>query len=158
MKFGIEYTDKTEDRLLIYRTNESSFDTEPTVRWINYDIVINKLNLTVVDEDNKIVQVWGFCPYRAWLKSNFSNPEYSKGILKVMDDLEPGFSYRHTDDEWRIFVNIHTGWVCLGDPEKTGKGIEFVNNCVAIIDNNDELVSLWLKPTYLPEINWERPD
>lgn len=38
------------------------FDIEPTVQEINLDIVVNKLNLTVVD-NNKVIQVWGFCGF-----------------------------------------------------------------------------------------------
>src|SRR6218665_2686783 len=75
MKFLIEYTDTADQKILIYDIEYCSFDTEPTVREINFDVVINKLNLTAIDDDNKIVQVWGFCGYNEWIKSRYEAPE-----------------------------------------------------------------------------------
>lgn len=150
MKFLIEYTNSTEQRLLFYRPDEYSFDIEPTVHEIDFDLIINQLNLTVVDD--KVVQVWGFCPYGGWIKSNYSVPKFEKGILKVQTELKPGFAYGiNNGKDWPVYVNIKTGWVCIGDPEKINKAVEFINNCVAVV-NNEELVSLWLKPKTLPKM------
>jgi len=70
-----------------------------------------------------------------------------------MDNLESGFSYGiNSDDEWPVYVNQKTGWICVGNPERSGEAVEFMNNCVAVVDNNNKLVSLWLKPQELPLI------
>ena len=74
MKFLIEYTDTMRQATLIYDIEECSFDTEPTVQEINFDVVLNKLNLTVIDDDNKIAQVWGYCGYYEWIKSSYKIP------------------------------------------------------------------------------------
>ncbi len=152
MKFSIEYTAKIEPKKLIYRIDEWSFDTEPSVQEINFDIVVNKLNLTVVDNDNKIVQLWGFCGLDEKMKSTYKVPEYKAGILRVVDDLEGGLAYRVNKDELPIYVNTRTGWVCVGDPDKKGNAVEFISNCVAVINSDNEFVSLWLKPDRLPDI------
>jgi uncharacterized protein YbdZ (MbtH family) len=153
MKFLIEYTDIVEQKTLIYDIEECSFDTEPTVQEINFDVVINKLNLTAIDDDNKIVQVWGFCGYNRWIKSSYEVPERKKGILKVLDDLTSGVgSFSINKEDVPIYVNVQSGWVCIGNPEKKGNAVEFINNCVAVIDNDKEFVSLWLKPERLPDI------
>ena len=70
MKFNVEYTGVAEERVLTYDIEECSFDIEPTVQEINLDIVVNKLNLTVVD-NNKVIQVWGFCGFTTWIKSRY---------------------------------------------------------------------------------------
>jgi hypothetical protein len=154
MKFIIDYTKFIgNSKCLTYDLEEFSFDTEPSVQEINFDVVVNKLNLSTIDDDNKIVQLWGFCGYKEWKKSNYNVPQYYKaGILKVIDDLEEGFSYRVSGNDLPMFVNLQTGWVCIGNPEKKGNAVEFINNCVAVIDDDGEFVSLWLKPEKLPDI------
>ncbi|WP_138927870.1 hypothetical protein [Verminephrobacter aporrectodeae] len=152
MKFLVEYTSTLDKKSLKYNIEECSFDTEPSIKEINFDIVLNKINLTVVDNDNKIVQLWGFSGYNEWIKSNHEAPPCQKGILKVLDDLEPGFSYCVSKDDFPVYVNIRTGWVCIGNPEGKGSVVEFINNCIAIIDDDKEFVSLWLRPEKLPNI------
>ena len=36
--------------------------------------------------------------------------------------------------------------------EKQGNAVEFINNCVAVIDDDKEFISLWLKPQSLPNL------
>jgi uncharacterized protein YbdZ (MbtH family) len=55
------------------------------------------------------------------------------------------------NEDWLVHVNVKTGWVCIGNPEKKGNAVEFINNCVAVIDDK-EFVSLWLKPLKLPNL------
>ncbi|QJB37208.1 hypothetical protein HF324_04810 [Chitinophaga oryzae] len=153
MKFCINYTNVIEQKTLIYHIEECSFDTEPAVQEINFDIALNKLNLTATDDDNKIAQVGGFCGYNEWIKSNYQVPERKSGVLKVLDDLVSGEgSYAISKEDFPVYVNIQTGWVCIGNPEKGGDAVEFITNCVAVIDSNKNFVSLWLKPKKLPDI------
>lgn len=149
MKFLIEYTGKTEQRILTYNIAEFSFDVEPTVQFIDFNIVVNKLNLSVVDY-HKIIQVWGYCGLANNIKSNYEVPKYEKGLLIIVDHFKPGYSYRLTNGDLPIYVNTKTGWICIGDPIKLGNAVEFINNCVAVIDEDKEFVALWLKPHILP--------
>ncbi len=151
IKFNIEYTDSVEDKKLIYDTEEYSFDTEPSIYETNFDVVINKLNLTIID-NGKVVQVWGFCGYNEWIKSNDIVPSSRKGILRVVNDLEGGLSYRVGNEDFLIYVNTKTGWVCIGNPKKTGNAVEFMNNCIVVVNEEQEFVSLWLKPDKLPKM------
>ncbi len=153
MKFSIEYTSNIEPKKIIYHIDEWSFDTEPIVQEVNFDIVLNKLNLTAIDNDNKIVQVWGFCGLDKKMKSSYEVPKRRKGILKVLDDLTSGVgSFSINKEDVPIYVNVQSGWVCIGNPEKKGNAVEFINNCIAVIDDDKEFVSLWLKPERLPDI------
>lgn len=153
MRFIIEYTNQTQNRLLKYIIDEYSFDCEPTHDEINFEIVVNKLSLTV-NENNEVFQVLGFCPYGEWIKANYNVPKSKKGLLKVKDNFDPGFSYKvNKDKDFPIYVNITTGWVCVGNPKEQGNSVEFMNNCIANINNNEQLVSLWLKPEELPNLD-----
>jgi hypothetical protein len=152
MKFCVEHNGQVEQRLLRYIADEYTFDVYPSVKEISFDTVLNKLNLTAV-ANNTIAQIWGFCPYGEWVKGNYNVPKSVEGALKVVDNLEPGFSYRiNKNGDWTTYVNTQTGWICIGNPEKKGNAVEFINNCIAVIDDDKEFVSLWLKPEVLPHI------
>lgn len=147
MKFIIDYTDFIDhSKRLTYDTDEFSFDTEPSIQEINFDVVINKLSLSAVDGDNKIVQLRGFCGYKEWQRSNFEPPHYKTGTLKVAGNIEGGFSYRVGKDDLPMFINVQSGWLCIGSPRKNGNAVEFINNCVIVIDDDREFISLWLRP------------
>lgn len=119
-----------------------SFDMEPLSNVIDYDIVINTLNLSVVK--NKVIQIWGFSSIGNAIKTNKQVPMAKKGELMVLDNLEGGFSYRINQEEWPILINNETGWICIGNPDNTYNAIEFIHNCIAVIDENDNFIALWL--------------
>ncbi|MDQ0593694.1 RHS repeat-associated protein [Chryseobacterium ginsenosidimutans] len=150
MKFIIEYNGKPEQRLLIYRNDEYSFDMDPWDYEMDFDIIINKLTLTVVN--NKIIQLSGFCGLNNAMKNNYDIPKSKKGILKIVDNLNYGFAY-NLGDNFPVYINIQTGWICIGVPDKHGNAVEFINNCIAVIDTNEELIALWLKPEELPVLH-----
>ena len=151
MKFNIDYNDKKEERLLIYILNEHSFDMEPYNYSTDLHLALNYLDLMVLDK--KVIQLSGFCGLGISRKSNYNVPEYEEGALKIVNNLEAGVgSYPISKEDFPVYVNVQTGWVCIGNPEKKGNAVEFINNCVAVIDDNKEFVSLWLKPEKLPDI------
>lgn len=69
MIFSIQYKNVIDAKHLRYDIDECSFFTEPSIYGMNFDIVINKLNLSAIDTDNKIAQLWGFCGYKEWKKN-----------------------------------------------------------------------------------------
>lgn len=151
MKFIIEYGAFVEQRLLMYIPEECSFDMKPIIHELDLELILNKITLSVVDE--RIVQVWGFCGLNESIKSDCKVPDYKRGSLKVEHNLNPGFAYGINDNEdYPIYVNVRTGWVCIGDPERKNNAVEFINNCVAVIDDDNQFVSLWLKPEGLPDV------
>lgn len=157
MKFVVEiYRDIWQyfwQQQLIYIPEEHSFYMDSVVNKIEFELIVNKISLAV--SDNIVVNVSGFCALSKSMKSNYQVPEYKKGCLRVEHNLNYGFAYGiNTDDnyEYPVYINIQSGWVCIGDPEKKGNAVEFINNCVAVIDNDKEFVSLWLKPESLADI------
>ena len=150
MEFFIEHTGYSEQRTLMYREDEFSFDMEPWVYGLDFEIAVNTLTLTVVD--GKIIQLNGFCGLNRKMKTNYNVPQNQKGELRVLHPetyWDRAGCYGVNNEDWAVYVNVQTGWVCIGNPEKKGSAVEFINNCVAVIDDK-ELVSLWLKPIKFP--------
>ncbi|MEZ4912393.1 MAG: hypothetical protein R2774_16205 [Saprospiraceae bacterium] len=156
MKFFIDtYKDIRQyfwQQQLVYIPEEHSFYMDSIVNKIEVELIVNKISLAV--SDHIVVSVSGFCGLSESMKSNYQVPKYKKGGLRVEHNLNYGFAYGINDDdyEYPVYVNVQSGWVCIGNPEKKGNAVEFINNCVAVIDNDKEFVSLWLKPESLPEI------
>lgn len=145
IKFTTKYSEKIENRLLHYSIEDLSFDTEPNVSRIDLSLILNKLNLTVVD--NKIVQIWGFCGNARTVKTTKDVPSYFKGTLMIEHSLQYGISYGIYNNEVPVYFNDKSGWVCLGNIDSTGEAVEFITNCVAVV-NDEKLDALWLKPKW----------
>jgi hypothetical protein len=153
MKFIIKDSVKSEKQQLIYIEEECSFYMDGVLDHIDMELILNKISLAVFE--NKIINVGGFCGLDKSMKSNYQVPVFNKGILKVEHSLKYGLAYSINDDldyEYPVYVNTQTGWVCIGYPEKSGKAVEFLDNCVAVISDNGEFLSLWLKPQVLPKL------
>jgi len=152
MEFLIDYTHFSEQRILTYCEDEYSFDMDPWIYEIDFDFAINTLTLTVIDD--KVTQLSGFCGLNKKMKSNFIVPKSKKGLLKVLYPEKYCNSSGcdgTNDGDWPIYVNIQSGWICIGNPEKDSNAVEFINNCIAVIDDNNKFISLWLKPEKVPK-------
>jgi hypothetical protein len=150
MKFLIKNGKEIGQQQLVYLTDECSFYTGRIAHKIDMELIVNKISLAV--SDDKIVDVNGFCGFAEWMKSDYKVPKYKKGVLKVEHNLKYGLAYGINDIDFPMYVNTQTGWICIGNPEKSGQAVEFINNCVAVIDDDNKFVSLWLKPKSLPNI------
>jgi len=69
MKFSINYNSAYQANLLKYQLDEYSFSMENLSKEVNYDLVLNKLNLVINDDKNQISGIWGYCGYLEWKKS-----------------------------------------------------------------------------------------
>lgn len=144
MKFKIKYKfTYINQRKIFYLPDEFSFNVKPLTPEIDYYLILNYINLTVVN--NLVVQVDGFCPNHDWILTDLPVPNYEIGQLKVLKNYEPGFSYRLNNIDWPVYYNQQSGWVCVGDPTKKNEAVEFTTNVVAVVENN-ELQALWMKP------------
>ena len=147
MKFKIKYTESIRKGTIKYVSNEFSFDTEPMINEIDFDLSFNKIILSVVD--TQIAQIWGYAGDVKWANFSLDIPSNQKGILYVVDELECGFSYVINKTPVAVYHNKKSGWVCIGDPNFEGIGVEFIENCVAFINTEGSLISLWIRPTYI---------
>ena len=148
MKFKINHQDKVEERVLIYRSEEYSFDMKPWASIMDFELALNNLTLTVVD--HKIIQLSGFCGLELAMNANINVPNSIKGALAIEDNLAKGFTHKIFKNHQPVYLNSKSGWVCIGNPLKSGKAVEFIQNCIAVIGKEGLFLSLWLHPEVLP--------
>ena len=146
MKFSVNKNSMIPQISLVYRKEDYSFDVEPLSTQGYTSILINDLHLEITYE-GKIIYVWGLCPLINYIETDKTPNNYTGGeVTVILDNPTPGISKRlNNDKRWPIYINKHSGWVCLGDPLYTALSIEFIPNCVAVLDEY-QLRALWLKP------------
>ena len=154
MKFIIEDATKYHmygDTILEYIRKEYSFNYTYKEFFQDFSLTVNYLELSL-NEKFYLSNVSGYSPYLGWTKFNFLPPSFSRNRIRVLIDFDPipGCGYSINDNRWPEYVNLQTGWVCIGDPTKSEKAVEFTNGCVAVLEV-DQLVALWLKPKSLPD-------
>jgi hypothetical protein len=137
-----------------YVVGENSFAYDYKDYFQDFSLAVNTLELSI-DDNFFLSGVSGYDSYVGWKPTYTYQPSFKKGGVRAVIDFDyvPGCVYDIDPQKvWPEYVNIKSGWVCIGDPEGAGKAVEFINNCVAVIDNSQELVALWLKPQPLPKL------
>lgn len=150
MKFSIDYNEYLGRKQVVYRKAEYSFDTIPYIPEIDFDIAINTIALTVVD--GKVIQLNGFCGLSKTIETPYDVPKAEKGLLKVLYPevyITKAGSPKLNDKNWTVFINPKTRWICIGNPQCQERAVEFIDNCIGVIDGNQELVALWLHPCFI---------
>lgn len=141
MRFKIDQSYKLDKTRLLYFPDEHSFNMLPYVPEVNFYLTVNFLNLTV-DDEGRVVSVSGYCPINSDARMPLKVPSAIPGVLMAIGEFEPGFSYRCKEG---LPVTATTdGWVCIGEVESVGTAVEFLDNCIAVLEA-DQLRSLWLK-------------
>jgi hypothetical protein len=148
ISFVTNFNESIPETILTYIIDECSFYMNPFCEKVKYSLLVNYIDLTVNSHDN-IVHLSGFSPaVLNGLSIDTSVPPYNRGILSIKSRLESGLSYRINNREWPVYRNYKTGWTCIGDYQKSGIVIEFLNDCVAVI-NHEKLKAIWLKPRFV---------
>jgi hypothetical protein len=135
---------------LIYNVEEHSFDIpDNNIGAVDFDIMVNYLTLQVFNSE--VVCVSGFCSYKGWKQTDDTIKSHKAGSLTVLNGPDDSYAYRYSDSDnpFPIWFNPVTGWVCVGDSKAKTKGVEFIRNCVAVLNRSQDLVALWLKPQFL---------
>jgi hypothetical protein len=150
MRFILQPTNVSADFHLIYRNEEHSFDIEPFIGGGISSIMINYLQLEI-DENGKILYVWGYCPLIKFEETNKFPKNYKFGKLFALLDepIIPGISHRLNEEEaWPVYINKKRQWICLGNPEIDNKQlIQFAPNSIAVLENNT-IIAIWLNPHF----------
>lgn len=133
---------------LVYRRDEYSFDFAPRSLG-SRSIGIGTLQIGI-DEDQRLVSVWGMCPYSTWREGRLTIPRLSSGAVVAdgLADLPLGHTVPvDSGSRWPIVRDPNSGWICVGDHEVTkyDQFIEFASGC-AVGLSGGELVGLWLHP------------
>lgn len=141
MEFQILYNDFIPNDIVVYRDDESSFDTETTIeRYSSILIGCAYLGLDVVAGDTRIGSISGYCPKKNWLNTTLSFPEAQSGELHVLNgDLVRGIGHVYADN-WQVYVDLIKNIVYLGrnvHPAEKGIYVKFLKNAVAVLDGMD---------------------
>ncbi len=156
MKFEIVDTGGAyihHDYVTRYIVEDFSFAHERKNYFHDFSLTVNTIELDI-DNNFFLCGVGGYDPYLGWERIHVEPPFFGKGGVRALIDFDyvPGGAYGINNQVWPEYVNVKSGWVCIGNPKKDGKAVEFINNCVAVVDNNQELAALWLQPQSLPKL------
>ena len=141
IKFKIEPEKPMLRTRLFYSQNEMSFDMLPKIYEANYYIQINYIQMTTGLND-EVIRLSGFCPIENIKEIPANPPTSNPGTLYISSDLEPGWTYSYASD-WTV-RRARGNWICIGDCESVGEGVEFLESCVAVLNDGD-IKSLWLQ-------------
>jgi hypothetical protein len=156
MKFRVIALDSITNGVLDYLPEDQAFSFAPRPNDGVTSLLINDLQIAINDQ-GRLLYCWGFCPQSGWEIRNLVPPIlFHKGavILSNAKKIIPGVSLKIADkNRWPIFVDLKSGWIAIGDFSVRNDEsilIEFACGSLAELSERNELVSLWLKPRYLP--------
>lgn len=152
MRFIITYENTAFNGQAQYLKDEYSFFYDP---WndVNFSILIEQgyNSLDIKLETGRVLQVTGINPSYNWVEKKLVTPASQRGILTVLLDEkhQEGTGIQYAND-WETYFDYKTGWVCIGNPDCNidSKSVEFANNSVAVIDN-EQLSSIWIRPQFV---------
>jgi hypothetical protein len=131
---------------LVYRRFEHSFDVEPRPERGVASLLVNDVQIEI-DEDGRLIYVWGLCPHESWKAATLDAPAAKPGRLQYVDgEVVPGVSKRlNAGKRWAVGYDSSSQWLCIGAESAHGEMIAFAPGAVAVL-GKDELVALWLHP------------
>lgn len=146
---------------LLYRPEEYSFDFVPPAGMELQDrigtdgtasIAIGTLQLEVSITTGVVLFAWGYHPYVSWREQGLESPDAESGCLKLKstDGLLSGVSYDiGSSTNWRTSFDRATNWVRIQADDTVGADqfVQFASDTIAGL-RNEELVELWLHPTF----------
>lgn len=138
-----------DDRELVYRQSDYSFDVEARPEADGRTILVNELNLEL-DPENEVGAVWGLCAHTTWTPTTRFPPEAAQRRLRVAAGAPetPGVSRRlTTEDRWPVQVTQDGRWVVLGHGIEgdAGAAVEFAPGMIAVLGDEGDLQELWLR-------------
>src|SRR5690349_4734273 len=125
------YQGKPVSGRLVYRRSEHSFDVEPQPTGGVASLLINDIQ-HAVDEDGRLIFVWGLCPQKSWTPTRIEPPQAEVGLLRYSGPpLTPGVSKRlNAGKRWAVRHDSANRWLCVGDPSSEGERVEFAPGSV----------------------------
>lgn len=131
---------------LVYRRSECSLDVEPIPAGGVAALLVNDVQIEI-DEDGRLIFVWGLCPRAAWITASLQPPGADAGRLQLVGGtVIPGVSRRlNPVGRWAVFHDPGSRWLCIGRASGTGDGVAFAPGAIAQVDGG-ELIALWLRP------------
>jgi hypothetical protein len=140
------YLGKPVSGRLVYRRAEYSLDVEPKPTGGVASLLVNDIQIEV-DEDGRLIFVWGLCPQESWTPATIEPPDAPVGLLRYSGlPVTPGVSKRlNAGKRWAVHHDSSNEWLCVGDQSSVGERVTFAPGAVATLSNG-ELTALWLRP------------
>lgn len=130
---------------LVYRRSEHSLDVEPRPDRGVASLLVNDVQIEI-DEDGRLIYVWGLCPQESWESATLVPPSAKPGRLQYLGEVVPGVSKRiNAGKRWVVGHDSSSQWLRIGDDSAQGETVAFAPGAVAVI-RESELVVLWLNP------------
>jgi hypothetical protein len=110
--------------------------------------LLDDLNLEV-DNDGRIVSVWGMCPHTRWQSASLTVPEASFGEVFVVPDapLSRGVSVRVNREKYLpVQVDDASGWVRVGGQETPVTAVKLLPGVIFELTEQGQISALWLRP------------
>lgn len=150
MQFDIQDVELLSSVTLVYRPADHAFDVEPKPHGGGASLLVNDVQMEV-DEDGRVLYVWGLCPQTSWNEQAIEPPQARKAMLiaELPDDFAPGMSMRLTKQPWPVAVDRKSRWIHIGAGLESDIAVEFAPGMIAALLRG-ELVGLWLRPRDVP--------
>lgn len=133
------------DGRLVYRYADRTLDVEPHPDGGVTSVLVNDAQIEI-DEDGRLMYVWGYCPHESWRPWRLNIPNGSVGCVRYIGDcFIPGVSIRLNKDPWPITFDDSSGWLCIGNPLSPGETVQFSPGAMIALEDG-KLVALWLRP------------
>jgi hypothetical protein len=131
---------------LVYRSYDHSLDVDPRPERGVTSLLVNDVQIEI-DEDARLIYVWGLCPHESWSVKRLSCPKAKPGRLQyVGGKVVPGISKRiNPERRWPVKHDASAQLLCIGDDTAHGEVVEFAPGAVAVL-NEGQLAALWLHP------------
>ena len=155
MKFRSDFcASSVANRAVVYRREEFSLDTVPSSLSAFTSILIDDISLEV-DDQGKLVSIWGLCPHTRWKQIQLTPPTAREGELRALPSsaLTQGVAVRLTEvgKHLDILFDNNSGWLKISNLPGPVEAVRVLRNAIIQLNANAEISSLWIRPE--PEVN-----
>lgn len=151
MILEIDYSKKALEKRVRYNEHFNLIALHPTTYEGKNGFVINSI-VVYFGETDEAIDIGGNLVPKSIIACPISPPVASQGSLIGRFTKEEEDGTEKVMFEMTVYCNPNTHWICMGPPNVEGRAIEFITGCIAVINNEGTLLSLWLCPDKTPDL------
>ncbi len=140
MKFIPDYGYNALNKEVTFSFENHCFETIPHVYF--HDVIFPFNQLYIASIGNIAMKIYGYSNSKDWVAIRIKPPPAKQGILLFQDGEALA---KTSSDPCPIYCNPKNRWTCVGSPFFQGEAIEFMYGCIAVLDRNCILKSLWIR-------------
>lgn len=133
---------------LFYLESSHEFLSEPSIN-SDITILVGYIYIGFDSESREATQIWGFLHDFNWKLSELALPKFIKGKVILNEEIDSGDSKRiAVANSWETDYDKNSGWLRFGGINNSAKinYVEFFSDTIMGIDENKNIVELWLHP------------